>query len=287
MSLEQVLDEYCPMDMPPEEWRYPMLSTLPVEIGEAYPQAQHQRRLDWHGGRLDDHSQNRAQPAQCLCGGTGWVSAHVAVRHPQFGKVLPCACERARQDGMLKDFRTRDSGLPVYTGMTNDRPTFSTYHVSRNPECSGGLMAAVEWAKGESTPWLMLHGPPGVGKTHLAQSAIWYLAQKGERAKFISAADFAGAARAAAADDAAAQQVSALMSVPWLAIDDLGHEHRTDFSTDRFYQLLNRRSDGQLRTLLTTNFNMDRLEGMYGAPIVSRILQGQVEQMHGDDQRAR
>lgn len=150
---------------------------------------------------------------------------------------------------------------------------------------------------------LVLHGPPGVGKSFTAAGLLkWELWQ---------AALGAGPMIGTWWNDFAFIRADALLQVVrydsfeneleeaecvkrwgrkrFLVIDDLGAEKRTEWAAQTWHSLLSHRESGQLRTVVTTNYDSDDLEEMYagwGKPLVSRLhALCEWKRMDGKDRR--
>ena len=122
------------------------------------------------------------------------------------------------------------------------------------------------WAYAERpNGWLMLMGPYGVGKTHLAVAAAVVRRNLGDDVYFSTVANLLDHLRAAYSPDSAVAHADLLMrisSAQLLVLDDLGAERNTPFAEDKLFQIVNHRYEERLPTIITTS---DRLSDIDAA----------------------
>lgn len=71
-----------------------------------------------------------------------------------------------------------------------------------------------------------------------------------------------------------------------LIIDDIGAERTTEWTTEQFYRLINRRYERDLPTFFTSNLAPQELEDKIGYRTVSRIIEScEVIELSGEDRR--
>ena len=185
---------------------------------------------------------------------------------------------RARlNDPSLSSVHATGAALPHTTAfLPSDslmrRMSFESFQL-RGPAASranlGTALAAVMRFSEEPRGWLLVCGPTGVGKTHLAVAAasallpvsgIYYSRVQTLMQRLQSA--FSTRSRA----DFSAEFAKA-MDAPVLILDDLGNETRSPWVEATLYELLAHRHDEELPTLITTSYDMAREDG----PVSSRL----------------
>lgn len=186
------------------------------------------------------------------CKGAGYLRQDVPYGHPQFGKLLECECHKAERKA-----RARQELLDLSQMETLQRfqdATFDSYDCTRR-----GVMqayrAALKFA-GRPKGWLVLTGPNGCGKTHLAVAIAKERLAEGERVLFQTTPDLLDYLRSAfapRASEAYDQVFARLREVDVLVLDDLGAEQSTSWANEKLYALLNYRYNALLPTVITSN----------------------------------
>jgi len=201
-----------------------------------------------------------------ICDGLGWVQHKVPLGHPDFGEVFPCRCRQQEADEHREESLRRYSGLPedMLNRMTFDAfiPSGANADAQDRVTLKAALTAAQAFAQAPEG-WLLLTGPHGSGKTHLAVAVAGERLQRGETVFFAFVPDLLDHLRATFNPNSPVeydQLFEQVKSVPLLILDDLGAESGTPWAQEKLYQLVVHRHNGHLPTVITTHLMMEAIE---------------------------
>lgn len=171
--------------------------------------------------------------------------------------------------------------------------TFANWRV--RPGTEAAYAAAVEWAglPLDSDRGLVLFGPPGTGKSHLAVAALRTRLERAETTPAIEPHDIVGRARHLHADYVVVplmlDRLRSAIRHPgnptedWFAhlrdtcsllvLDDLGREKLTDWADERLYVLIESRYGRRLPTVATSNLDPAQMSAAGYSALVSRLTE--------------
>ena len=188
-----------------------------------------------------------SRPLCPVCDDTGWKPLHEeGVR-----RVVRCDCWRAH----VGQHRLGDANIPrryEHCTLTN----FSAYNES--------LEQAVAKARriAEGFPivdrGLLLEGPPGVGKTHLAVAVLAQVVQtSGARGLFYDTRDLLRVIRSTYDPSIRTTELDVLrpvMTADLLVLDDLGAEKTSEWVEETMNLIVNTRYNEKRLTIFTSNY---------------------------------
>ncbi len=155
------------------------------------------------------------------------------------------------------------NGLALYSHMT-----FESFEPRRNlpqqeqDNLRRALEAAKEYAR-QPDGWLVLMGPYGCGKTHLAAAIANMQSLHGTAVLFVTVPDLLDHLRAAFAPNSLTpydKRFNEIKTIPLLILDDLGTESATPWAREKLYQLFNYRYAARLPTVITTAHELEDLD---------------------------
>ncbi len=134
---------------------------------------------------------------------------------------------------------------------------------------SQAYYAAKDMARGNLTRgnFLVLAGPTGVGKTHLALAIAWEWFEDGLSVLFTRVDDLLDWLRRGYDDGTYHERLERLRRCSLLILDDLGAEHTSDWAGEKIDRIVDWRYVARMPLVVTTNARSEDL-----APrVVSRL----------------
>ena len=119
-----------------------------------------------------------------------------------------------------------------------------------------------------------LYGAVGTGKTHAAVALCNALIEKYFLpVHFCKTGEAMARVRRAIFDQNNDRPLREIMETPFLVLDDLGIDNRTEFFVETLYRIIDHRYEHKLPTVITSNMSLDDVKDRYMPQISSRLLQ--------------
>ena len=129
----------------------------------------------------------------------------------------------------------------------------------------------------DSGDGLIMAGPSGTGKSHLAVAIVKAIAATGKLAIFQSVPELLAKLRLTydknndgETEDEILEQ---LTKCDLLVLDDIGAEKQSAWTEERLYLLIDRRYRDKRATIVTTNLNYNEIEKLLGTRAMDRLLE--------------
>ncbi|MGD2057603.1 MAG: ATP-binding protein [Anaerolineales bacterium] len=183
------------------------------------------------------------------------------------------------------DYRrpTDDSGqhelstLSLHAGQT-----FGTFSLRKDEGLSKTdlktLDSAFQLAQGfaeRPEGWLVLMGPYGSGKTHLASAIANYRASQGFPVMFVVVPDMLDHLRSTFSPNSETsydRRFDEIRTAPLLILDDMGSQAAKPWVHEKLYQLYNYRYNAELPTVITTADALEEIDPRLRARLLDRRL---------------
>jgi len=211
------------------------------------------------------------------CGGTGWKTVESQGAAGSVREAVLCACTReGREDSLYEraripkhyrhcDFESFESDLP------HEGPSADEWNRSLKKAKLIVEAFAREYPGGREHG-LLLMGPCGVGKTHLAVAALTDLVKRGHEGLYYDYRDLLKTIQSSynpVSQTSEMEVLEPVVNAEVLLLDDLGAAKPSAWALDTVGYILNTRYNENRATLLTTNY----LDREPGAPV--RMPSGQ------------
>lgn len=123
--------------------------------------------------------------------------------------------------------------------------------------------------------WLVIIGPYGCGKTHLAAAVANFRTDLGDPPLFIVTPDLLDHLRATfnpSSNISLDRRFEEIRTAPLLILDDLGTQATTPWVKEKLYQLFNYRYNAELPTVITSANSLDEMDPRIRSRMMDRRL---------------
>ena len=182
----------------------------------------------------------------------------------------------AAKDRAYKE-RTRQLFEQSNLGVKFERATFDAWE--RRDGTQAAFNACQKWACNwppKNGQGLVIEGPTGSGKTHLAAAITHELLDKGVEVIFQSVPDLLLRIRGSYnrnAEFTEEQIIRRLVDIELLVLDDLGAEKMTDWTETTIYNLIDQRYRHERPVIITTNLNLSEIGDRIGPRTMDRLVE--------------
>jgi len=228
----------------------------------------------------------------CSCGvnadGTprGFVRGRFEAGHQLFGKSIPCVC------ALDRFARSKAERLRALSGMSiSDFNAYRFTTFGRDQAINGTRLADADfrahldhvvercmaYAQRPTDGFMILVGPYGAGKTHLAKAIVNAWMGGGGEVYFSTVPDLLDTLREGydvergGVAPSFEQRLEWFRTVALLVLDDLGAHRATDWAAEKLFQIINDRYEARRATVITSNQDVRESSGGIEPRIASRL----------------
>jgi DNA replication protein DnaC len=162
------------------------------------------------------------------------------------------------------------------------RQTFETFSAREGerltPEESKSLRTALEYSRrmaDSPAGWLVMLGPFGSGKTHLAAAIANHQETKGIPSLFVVVPDLLDYLRSTFNPSSPVSYdrlFEEIRSTNLLVLDDLGAQNATPWAREKLFQLLNHRYNAELATVITSSADLGEIDARVRTRLLDKRL---------------
>lgn len=242
---------------------------------------------------MENTQKNRFEEMSChncpgieRCQTFGYIIKRIEYEGREYEVWEKCPKKEKRDLEIRYQKALRSSGLPpeyINKTLANFEPEQNSEALSRIKK----YITEERWRQGMG---LILVGPVGVGKTHLASGIIHELSKRDIFVLFLFVPDFLEELRDTYDEDYEEEEdkFELAREAQVLVLDDLGTERITDWAKEKITQLLNYRYNNILPTIVTTNLTLKEMEERIGERALSRLLgRSEIIPIVGKDRRVK
>ncbi len=200
-----------------------------------------------------------------ICNGLGYVRKEYPLGHPNFGKLEVCECRKdeinQRDYNKLYAFSQLDKLQDLSFENFNPRG-----RIGLGEHQAASLENAYNQAHNYASNlhgWLLMRGKYGCGKTHLAAAIANQVVSHGIQTLFITVPDLLDTLRYSYSNTGTSfeERFEEIRRTPLLILDDFGTQNATEWAQEKLFQILNYRYINKLPVVITTNLDLDQIEG--------------------------
>jgi len=221
-----------------------------------------------------------------VCKDNRWAPCDVPEGHENYGRYAPCpACKSHQERRRAMDrYEKMSKRVDRYGIIPRADCTFDSVMYDGRPQVLRDAVRAARGFANTHDQWLVLWGPVGTGKTHLAMAVANDCRARYQTALLADVPGLLDLLRSGYEKDDYSEIMELVQTVDYLLLDDVGTEKTTDWGAEKLFQIINNRYNAQLPIMLTMN---ERPDVALTARLASRVMdiQSTIVNLVGSDYR--
>ena len=211
-----------------------------------------------------------------ICGNRGWLTPIVPTGHPDFGSIKACICRETMREDEMAQRLLAYSNLGYLSKYSFEN--IAEKGKNRSEENASAFSDAFKKSSDFAVApkgWLVLSGPHGSGKTHLAAAIANRCISVGKPTFFIYVTDLIDHLRYSFSPDselAYRELFDQVKNSPILILDGVSSRTSTPWAQEKLIQILNHRAAGKMPTVVTTAEKISSLDPFIKSRIEDREL---------------
>jgi DNA replication protein DnaC len=211
-----------------------------------------------------------------------WVKPRYEENGFNSGKLILCDCVKEEVINKQKQILREVEDIGDITPVMMKKMTFKSFKTDVANSNLGEAKETAEKYSNNLEGWLVLTGPTGVGKTHLAIAIATQRLKSYQSLYFGFLPNILERLRNFNQPSSNGQNPSAFLSFlidcPFLIIDDLGSQASSHWAEEKIYQIIVGRHNAELPTVITTRAsNID--DGLVFNPQISEAIKSRLQDM--------
>ena len=238
------------------------------------------RRFSRSGSKRPPAAEQTPEPTCEICRGRGFV--RLSGQSPRNIAPSPCRCTLETRNSTSHQRLLANSNIGALSRMslrTFAASTDSPTETHRQREIRRSTLTAAEAFAQKPDGWLVILGPPGSGKTHLAAGIVMDCIEANQPALYLSAPDYLDAMRSAIGtrnEQAPADTYAHLADTPLLVLDGLDTTGISTWAKEKVFQIINHRYNSRKPTVITSSSPAAALD----SAIAIKLLDPAIAQIH-------
>jgi DNA replication protein DnaC len=221
-----------------------------------------------------------------VCRDGRYVQSDAPEGHENHGRYMRCpACWHylARRQAMDR-YKRMAKRISNYGIQPRADCTFDSLVLDGRPQILRDAVRASRGFANTDDQWLVLWGPVGTGKTHLAMAVANDCRARYKTALLADVPGLLDLLRSGYEHDDYSEIMALAQEVDYLLLDDVGTEKTTDWGAEKLFQIINNRYNAQRPIMLTMN---ERPDVALSPRLASRVMdiQSTIINLVGSDYR--